>query len=132
MAHYRDPTEYKLVVVGGSETDKSGLTIQFVQVSIRPDWGGNTFWCLSPFCALVYIHSQSHFVEDYDPTIEDSYRKQCVIDDEVVVLDSEFTILHIHIYTQSNIPFTLRNRTEPSYSEIEPNCTKNCTDARLH
>ena len=32
---------------------------------------------------------QSHFVEEYDPTIEDSYRKQCVIDDEVAVLDSE-------------------------------------------
>ena len=31
--------------------------------------------------------SQSHFVEEYDPTIEDSYRKQCVIDDEVAVLD---------------------------------------------
>jgi small GTP-binding protein len=26
-------------------------------------------------------------VEEYDPTIEDSYRKQCVIDDEVAVLD---------------------------------------------
>ena len=32
---------------------------------------------------------QSHFVEEYDPTIEDSYRKQCVIDDEVAVLDSK-------------------------------------------
>lgn len=30
---------------------------------------------------------KSHFVEEYDPTIEDSYRKQCVIDDEVAVLD---------------------------------------------
>ena len=33
---------------------------------------------------------QSHFVEEYDPTIEDSYRKQCVIDDEVAVLDSKW------------------------------------------
>jgi Ras-related protein R-Ras2 len=30
---------------------------------------------------------QSHFVQDYDPTIEDSYRKQCVIDDKVAHLD---------------------------------------------
>ena len=32
------------------------------------------------------------FVEDCDPTIEDSYRKQCVIDDKVAILDSE--LLH--------------------------------------
>ncbi|KAL8740931.1 MAG: hypothetical protein Q9190_006417 [Brigantiaea leucoxantha] len=29
----------------------------------------------------------SHFVDEYDPTIEDSYRKQCVIDEEVALLD---------------------------------------------
>jgi len=52
--------EYKLVVVGGGGVGKSALTIQFIQ---------------------------SHFVNEYDPTIEDSYRKQCVIDDEVALLD---------------------------------------------
>lgn len=52
--------EYKLVVVGGGGVGKSALTIQFIQ---------------------------SHFVDEYDPTIEDSYRKQCVIDDEVALLD---------------------------------------------
>jgi small GTP-binding protein len=52
--------EYKLVVVGGGGVGKSALTIQFIQ---------------------------SHFVTEYDPTIEDSYRKQCVIDDEVALLD---------------------------------------------
>ena len=30
---------------------------------------------------------QSHFIVEYDPTIEDSYRKQCVIDEEVALLD---------------------------------------------
>ncbi|KAI8801654.1 ras family-domain-containing protein [Cladochytrium replicatum] len=52
--------EYKLVVVGGGGVGKSALTIQFIQ---------------------------SHFVDEYDPTIEDSYRKQCVIQDEVALLD---------------------------------------------
>jgi len=52
--------EYKLVVVGGGAVGKSALTIQFIQ---------------------------SQFVDDYDPTIEDSYRKQCIIDDEIALLD---------------------------------------------
>ena len=30
---------------------------------------------------------QSYFVTDYDPTIEDSYQKQCVIDGTVAKLD---------------------------------------------
>ncbi|EDK37424.2 hypothetical protein PGUG_01522 [Meyerozyma guilliermondii ATCC 6260] len=52
--------EYKLVVVGGGGVGKSALTIQLVQ---------------------------SHFVDEYDPTIEDSYRKPCTIDGEQVLLD---------------------------------------------
>jgi GTPase KRas protein len=52
--------EYKLVVVGGGGVGKTCLTIQLIQ---------------------------SHFVDEYDPTIEDSYRKQCMIDDEVALLD---------------------------------------------
>ena len=57
--------EYKIVVVGSGGVGKSALTIQFIQ---------------------------SHFVEEYDPTIEDSYRKQAVIDDEVAVFDSEYSV----------------------------------------
>ena len=62
--------ELKLGVVGGGGVGKSALTIQF---------------------------SQNHFVDEYDPTIEgmyrvshtppDSYRKQCMIDNEMVLLD---------------------------------------------
>lgn len=51
---------YKLVVVGGGGVGKSAITIQFIQ---------------------------SFFVTDYDPTIEDSYTKQCVIDDVPAKLD---------------------------------------------
>mmetsp|Transcript_26625 Transcript_26625/g.29680 ORF Transcript_26625/g.29680 Transcript_26625/m.29680 type:complete len:190 (+) Transcript_26625:93-662(+) len=53
-------TEYKLVIVGGGGVGKSALTIQLIQ---------------------------NHFVDEYDPTIEDSYRKQVTIDDEVSLLD---------------------------------------------
>ncbi|KAI9313373.1 ras-like protein 3 [Dichotomocladium elegans] len=52
--------EYKIIIVGGGGVGKSALTIQFIQ---------------------------SHFVDEYDPTIEDSYRKQTVIDDETALLD---------------------------------------------
>ncbi|RWS22881.1 ras-related protein R-Ras2-like protein [Leptotrombidium deliense] len=51
---------FKLVVVGGGGVGKSALTIQYIQ---------------------------SYFVIDYDPTIEDSYTKQCVIDGQVARLD---------------------------------------------
>jgi len=49
-----------VAVVGSGAVGKSALTIQFIQ---------NTF------------------VDEYDPTIEDSYRKQLTIDEESVVLD---------------------------------------------
>ncbi|WBW74014.1 GTPase Ras1 [Schizosaccharomyces osmophilus] len=52
--------EYKLVVVGDGGVGKSALTIQLIQ---------------------------SHFVDEYDPTIEDSYRKKCEIDGEGALLD---------------------------------------------
>ena len=42
---------------------------------------------------LFYIF-QSYFVTDYDPTIEDSYTKQCVIDDSVAKLDSKQDIFN--------------------------------------
>ena len=53
-------TDYKLVVVGDGGVGKSALTIQLIQ---------------------------NHFVDEYDPTIEDSYRKQVVIDKETCLLD---------------------------------------------
>jgi len=51
---------YKLVVLGDGGVGKTALTIQL---------------CLN------------HFVETYDPTIEDSYRKQVVIDGQSCVLE---------------------------------------------
>lgn len=53
-------TEYRIVVVGAGGVGKSALTVRFIQ--------GN-------------------FVEKYDPTIEDSYRKLVEIDGTACMLD---------------------------------------------
>ncbi|PAA80413.1 hypothetical protein BOX15_Mlig006909g1 [Macrostomum lignano] len=52
--------EYKLVVLGSGGVGKSALTVQFVQ---------------------------GIFVEKYDPTIEDSYRKQIEVDNNQCMLE---------------------------------------------
>ncbi|KAI9908108.1 hypothetical protein PsorP6_003703 [Peronosclerospora sorghi] len=52
--------EYKLVVLGSGGVGKSALTIRLVT---------------------------DNFLEDYDPTIEDSYRKQTTIDNSPALLD---------------------------------------------
>lgn len=52
--------EYRIIVVGAGGVGKSALTVRFIQ--------GN-------------------FVEKYDPTIEDSYRKQVEIDAKACMLD---------------------------------------------
>eukprot|EP01135_Chromosphaera_perkinsii_P008508 Nk52_evm1s1374 gene=Nk52_evmTU1s1374 len=52
--------EYKLVVLGSGGVGKSALTVQFVQ---------------------------GIFVEKYDPTIEDSYRKQVEVDGKQCMLE---------------------------------------------
>uniref|UniRef100_M4BHB5 Uncharacterized protein n=2 Tax=Peronosporaceae TaxID=4777 RepID=M4BHB5_HYAAE len=55
-----DNKEYKLVVLGSGGVGKSALTIRLVT---------------------------DNFLEDYDPTIEDSYRKQTTIDSSPALLD---------------------------------------------
>ncbi|CAM36362.1 R-RAS related [Caenorhabditis elegans] len=50
----------RIVVVGGGGVGKSALTIQFIQ---------------------------RYFVQDYDPTIEDSYTKQCFVDEDLCKLE---------------------------------------------
>lgn len=52
--------EYKLVVLGSGGVGKSTLTVRFVQ---------------------------GVFIEKYDPTIEDSYRKKVEIDNEQCILE---------------------------------------------
>ena len=52
-------TEYKICVLGSLGVGKSSLVIQL---------------------------TQSHFIDEYDPTLEDSYRKRVCIDDEACLL----------------------------------------------
>lgn len=73
--------DYKIVVLGSGGVGKSALTVQFVQ---------------------------NIFVEKYDPTIEDSYRKQIELDGQTVsayrhspvllIFNSELTAGQIKIY----------------------------------
>ena len=51
---------HKVVVLGDGGVGKSCITIQF---------------------------TQNQFVKEYDPTIENSYRKQVTIDDNSIMLD---------------------------------------------
>lgn len=52
--------EYKIVVLGGGGVGKSALTIRLVT---------------------------DNFLDEYDPTIEDSYRKSCNIDGQTCIMD---------------------------------------------
>ncbi|CAF4855741.1 unnamed protein product, partial [Rotaria socialis] len=56
----KDKPAYKLIVLGSGGVGKSAITIQFVK---------------------------SFFFSDYDPTIEDSYVKQCLIDNQIAQLE---------------------------------------------
>lgn len=70
--------EYKIVVLGSGGVGKSALTVQFVQ---------------------------GIFVEKYDPTIEDSYRKQVEVDGQqcmLEILDTAGTVI-VAILKQNEI-----------------------------
>eukprot|EP01091_Cochliopodium_minus_P021426 TRINITY_DN979_c0_g2_i8.p1 TRINITY_DN979_c0_g2~~TRINITY_DN979_c0_g2_i8.p1 ORF type:complete len:198 (-),score=35.34 TRINITY_DN979_c0_g2_i8:38-631(-) len=59
--HYGDlKSQYKIMMLGGGGVGKSACTIQLIQ---------------------------GHFMDEYDPTIEDSYRKQVKIGEKETVLD---------------------------------------------
>lgn len=67
--------EYKIVVLGSGGVGKSAITVQFVQ---------------------------GIFVEKYDPTIEDSYRKQVEFDGQqcmLEILDTAGTVINIYYMT---------------------------------
>ena len=70
--------EYKIVVLGSGGVGKSALTVQFVQ---------------------------GIFVEKYDPTIEDSYRKQVEVDGQqcmLEILDTAGTVSKLFSFFKYN------------------------------
>ena len=62
--------DYKIVVLGSGGVGKSALTVQFVQ---------------------------NIFVEKYDPTIEDSYRKQVEVDNTQVSTQSNLYTAKLNV-----------------------------------
>lgn len=71
--------EYKIVVLGSGGVGKSALTVQFVQ---------------------------GIFVEKYDPTIEDSYRKQVEVDGQQCMLEILDTAGTVRTYLVLAISFS--------------------------
>ena len=84
-------TEYKLVVVGGKiiifkikrERDEGDY---FVKQISKLSWVISLAGGVGKSALTIQL-IQNHFVDEYDPTIEDSYRKQVVIDGETCLLD---------------------------------------------
>lgn len=70
--------EYKIVVLGSGGVGKSALTVQFVQ---------------------------GIFVEKYDPTIEDSYRKQVEVDGQQCMLEILDTAGTVSICEAEHVPY---------------------------
>ncbi|CDI98235.1 Ras protein Rap 1b [Echinococcus multilocularis] len=97
--------EHKLVVLGSGGVGKSALTVQFVQ---------------------------GIFVEKYDPTIEDSYRKKVEVDNEQCILEildtagtEQFTAMR-DLYMKNGQGFIL------TYSITSPPSLFDLVDLREH
>lgn len=97
--------EYKIVVLGSGGVGKSALTVQFVQ---------------------------GIFVEKYDPTIEDSYRKQVEVDGQqcmLEILDTAGTVcsnwrIHLFLWLWYHIFFCCDLRWSIPRHELIRNCEK--------
>jgi small GTP-binding protein len=100
--------EYKIVVLGSGGVGKSALTVQFVQ---------------------------GIFVEKYDPTIEDSYRKQVEVDGQqcmLEILDTAGTVCAYSVLFYNNaqnlniaycFPGTIHSHERPLHEKWPGLCT---------
>ena len=98
-------SEYKIVVYGESAVGKSALVIQFIQ---------------------------HHFIEFYDVSMDDSYRKQVTVDGTPVLLDildlcgyEEYSAMHDHYFRVAEsfiLVYSITNRS--SFDEVARNRDK--------
>ena len=76
-------TTYRVVVVGDGAVGKSALTIQFFQ---------------------------KMFIQDYDPTIEDSYIQHAEVDGQWCVMDGTYSTL-LQYFSQTSLYTAVRSVT---------------------
>ena len=70
------PSLHKVIMVGSGGVGKSALTLQVRAFSM-------IFVSFSPYLSFQFMYDE--FVEDYEPTKADSYRKKVVLDGEEVL-----------------------------------------------
>lgn len=93
---------HKVIMVGSGGVGKSALTLQFMYDEVGYDkfyfafYGSRHNICLvfircnkitKPFFKYVMFICVLQFVEDYEPTKADSYRKKVVLDEEEAQID---------------------------------------------
>ena len=77
------PSLHKVIMVGSGGVGKSALTLQVGIVQPKIDM----HYVLCEKCFFQFMYDE--FVEDYEPTKADSYRKKVVLDGEEVSAKSE-------------------------------------------
>lgn len=80
---------HKVIMVGSGGVGKSALTLQFMydEVSSKVNCCRNRLMHSSRRTSTAGSMSLLQFVEDYEPTKADSYRKKVVLDGEEVQID---------------------------------------------
>jgi Ras-related protein Ral-A len=93
------PALHKVIMVGSGGVGKSALTLQFMYDEVRVRPRILTLWPLVGLPLIVslfyraliffltFLQFSFQFVEDYEPTKADSYRKKVVLDGEEVQID---------------------------------------------
>lgn len=78
---------HKVIMVGSGGVGKSALTLQFMYDEVRRDCKIVTKKFMMRHWFIVFCLHVDQFVEDYEPTKADSYRKKVVLDGEEVQID---------------------------------------------